>query len=111
MAQEYVLVKNESTQNLGQIAVSKSVIERIVDISVSEIEGVVLNDRSFGYNPITIKLTKTSLSVSVDVKLSYTLKVEEISEQLQARILESIELMIGYSLAVVDINIVGFTFN
>lgn len=111
MAQEYVLIKHDHSQNYGQIAVSKSVIERIVVISIDEVEGVVLVDRSFTTTPISIKLAKSQLSITVEVKLDYGKKVEEVCEKLQSKILQTIELMIGYKLAIVDIKVSGFTFN
>ncbi len=111
MAQEYVLIKHESQQDYGQIAVSKSVIERIVSISVDEVEGIILADKTFTVNPITVKLSKSQLLVAIEVKVDYSKNVEEVCEKLQAKVLQTIELMIGYKLAIVDIKVSGFTFN
>lgn len=111
MAQEYVLMKTQNKKELGQIAVSKAVIERIVTISMDDVEGVMLQDRGFNRNPLTVKLDKGQLAIVLEVKIDYNRKVEEVCEKLQEKILQMIELMIGYHYALVDIKVVGFQFN
>lgn len=48
--------------------------------------------------------------ITLDVKVKYLAKVEEICARLQAKIYDSISHMSDYSPDVIDIRIVGFLF-
>ena len=107
MAQEYLLAKNKN--QLGQIALSKSVFETIAKIAVEEEEQLALADGAFR-SALTWKITDDQLIITLDVKVKYLAKVEEICARLQAKIYDSISHMSDYSPDVIDIRIVGFLF-
>ena len=107
MAQEYLLAKNKN--QLGQIALSKSVFETIAKIAVEEEEQLALADGAFR-SALTCKITDDQLIITLDVKVKYLANVEEICARLQAKIYDSISHMSDYSPDVIDIRIVGFLF-
>ncbi len=107
MAQEYLLAKNKN--QLGQIALSKSVFETIAKIAVEEEEQLSLSEGEIR-SALTCKITDDQLIITLDVKVKYLAKVEEICARLQAKIYDSISHMSDYSPDVIDIRIVGFMF-
>lgn len=108
MAQEYIAVKQKN--DLGLIAVSKSVFQTIAQIEVEEEENVVLADATPFKNPLGCKITDDRLYLSVDIKVLYNANVNEICAKLQNKIYDSIKHMSEYAPDVIDIKVTGFLF-
>ena len=108
MAQEYLLAKNKN--NLGQIALSKSVFETIAKIALEEEEQLALAEAGPFKSALNCKITDDQLVMTLDVKVKYQVRVEDVCARLQAKIYDSISHMSDYTPDVIDIRIVGFIF-
>ena len=109
MAQEYISVK---TQNeIGVVALNKSVFTTIAKIAVDEDDAIVLNESSnlFKY-PIGCKLVDGKMVLTIEVKVKYTANVSDVFSKLQKKIFESISHMSDYTPDKIDIRVVGFIF-
>ena len=103
MAQEYIALKERN--NAGVIALSKSAFQTIAKIVVEEDENIRLADSATPFKyPISCKI------VSIDIKVKYSVNVNEESSKVQSKIFENIEHMTGYTPDIIDIHVVGFIF-
>lgn len=109
MAQEYIAVKQKN--ELGLIALSKSVFETIAQIVVEEEETLFLNDQMnpFKYS-INCKIQNDQLIISVDVKVKFDANVNKSCAKLQDKIYENIAHMTDYTPDEIDVRVVGFVF-
>ena len=73
MAQEYIAVKQKN--DLGLIAISKSVFQTIAEIEVEEEENVALAEATPFKSPLGCKITDDRLYLSVDIKVMYNANV------------------------------------
>lgn len=108
MAQEYLLAVNKS--QLGQIAFSKSVFETIAKIAVEEETQLTLAETTPFKSALNCRISDDQLVITLNVKVKYLAKVEEVCSHLQAKIYDSISHMSDYTPDVIDIRIVGFLF-
>ena len=101
MAQEYISVK---TQNeIGVVALNKSVFTTIAKIAVDEDDAIVLNESS--------NLFKYSIGCKlIDGKMVLTIEVSDVCSKRQKKIFESISHMSDYTPDKIDIRVVGFIF-
>lgn len=109
MAQEYIAVKD--TQDLGLVALSKTVFETITQIAVEDSESLVLNDKTNPFKgAISCKIQNDQLVIKVKVKVNFDANVRSVCTSLQNRIYENISHMTDYTTDVIDIKVVGFLF-
>ncbi len=108
MAQEYIAVKQKN--ELGLIAISKSVFQTIAAIEVEDEENVVLADATPFKSPLTCKIAEDRLYLSVDIKVMYNANVNEVCARLQNKIYDSIKHMSEYAPDVIDVKVTGFLF-
>ena len=97
MAQEYISVK---TQNeIGVVALNKSVFTTIAKIAVDEDDAIVLNESSnlFKY-PIGCKLIDGKMVLTIEVKVKYTANVSDVCSKLQKKISQEKFLKLTYVL-------------
>ena len=106
MAQDYVVI--EKNEENGMIAINKSVFESIANISIDDIENVVAIKQGRFNIPVTVKIEKGQLYVSVDVKVKYGANVNATAELLQNKIYENILFMTGFKASDVAVNVEGF---
>ena len=106
MAQDYVVI--EKNEENGMIAINKSVFESIANISIDDIENVVAIKQGRFNKPVTVKIEKGQLYVSVDVKVKYGANVNATAELLQNKIYENILSMTGFKASDVAVNVEGF---
>lgn len=106
MAQDYVVI--EKNEENGMIAINKSVFESIANISIDDIENVVAIKQGRFNKPVTVKIEKGQLYVSVDVKVKYGANVNATAELLQNKIYENILFMTGFKASDVAVNVEGF---
>ena len=109
MAQEYIALKERN--NAGVIALSKSAFQTIAKIVVEEDENIRLGDSATPFKyPISCKIVNDQLILSIDIKVKYSVNVNEESSKVQSKIFENIEHMTGYTPDIIDIHVVGFIF-
>ena len=60
--------------------------------------------------PISCKIVNDQLILSIDIKVKYSVNVNEESSKVQSKIFENIEHMTGYTPDIIDIHVVGFIF-
>ena len=85
MTEEYVLLKDSN--EIGKIALNKSVFSSIVNISLDEIEGVVKPEKD---DHIEIKVIKNRLEITVGVIVKNDSNVKTVCENLQKKIFDNI---------------------
>ena len=108
MAQEYICIKQ--TNEVGQIAINKKVLESIARIEVEEEHANLLPDSARFKNAVNCKISNDSIVLTVDIKIGYQLKVNEICSRLQDKIYNSILHMTGVKMDLIDIKVTGFMF-
>lgn len=109
MAQEYIALKENN--NDGMIALSKSSFATIANIVIKEDENVKLAEMSkpFKY-PLVCKITEDKLVLIMDIKVKYSVNVNDVCTKLQGKIFENIEHMTGFKPDQIDIRVSGFMF-
>lgn len=109
MAQEYIALKEKN--NLGIIALSKSAFQTIAKIVIEEDESLQLAETSTPFKyPMSCKIQNDQLILTIDVKVKYSVNVNETCNKVQSKIFENIEHMTEYTPDVIDIRVVGFIF-
>lgn len=109
MAQEYIALKESN--NTGIIALSKSAFQTIAKIVLEEDENLKPAESSTPFKyPITCKILNDQLILTIDVKVKYSVHVNDACSKVQSKIFENIEHMTGYTPDVIDIRVVGFIF-
>ena len=108
MAQEYICIKR--TNEVGQIAINKKVLESIARIEIEEEQNQLLPDSTRFKNAVNCKISNDSIALSVDIKVGYQLNVNEICSRLQDKIYNSILHMTGVKMDMIDIKVTGFMF-
>ena len=106
MAQDYVIL-NDNSEN-GLIAINKSVIQAIVEISVDDLENTVRVTETRFNHPLAVKIEKNKLFVETDIKVKYGANVAATCELLQNKIYENILFMTGFKASDVTVNVIGF---
>lgn len=107
MAQKYIQLNNEG-EGLGLIAINKSVVYAITELSIDEIENAVRIPKTRFNKPLTIKTNDNKLDIEVDVKLKYLAEVEQTCELIQNKIYENVYNMTGFRANDVKVNVIGF---
>lgn len=109
MAQEYIAVKQKN--DLGLVALSKSVFETITQIVIDEDETLVLNDPVNPFkDSLNCKIQNDQLILTMDVKIKHNVNVKDACAKLQNKIYENITHMTDYTPDVIDVRVVGFVF-
>ena len=108
MAQEYICIKK--TNDLGQIAINKKVLESIARIEIGEEEAALIPDPSRFKEAVNCKISNDSITLTIDIKIGYQLNVNDICSRLQDKIYNSILHMTGVKMDLIDIKVTGFIF-
>ena len=109
MSNEYVLIQAQG-DGLGQIAVSNSVINHIVAITVNESEFIFFDDGNIKKS-LSVKTTQNHLSIDVKVRIKYGKDVDRICKKLQEDLQRNLELMVDHQANEINLSVVGFKFN
>ena len=109
MAQDYIVIQPQN--EIGIVALNKSVFTTIARIAIDEENSIVLNESGnlFKY-PISCKLVDNKMVLTIEVKVKYTANVSDACSKLQKKIFESISHMSEYTPEKIDIRGVGFVF-
>ncbi|MCH4286629.1 MULTISPECIES: Asp23/Gls24 family envelope stress response protein [Bacillota] len=109
MAQEYIALKENN--DVGVIALSTAAFQAIAKNVIDEEENLKLaaGSKPFKY-PLSCKIVNDQLILNLDVKVKYSVNVNDTCSKVQGKIFENIEHMTGYTPDVIDIRVVGFIF-
>ena len=110
MAHEYILLKQNGSHPIGQIALTKEAFEMITRFSVEDDDGLML-DHTPLKKSIVCKIGQNKLNICVDVRVRYGKNVNQSIESLQTRIANNVFTMTYYRCSRIDVNVVGFVFN
>jgi len=104
---DYVVLKEKSSS--GMIAINKSVFQVIAEITLQDIENIVIPEQmSFQRKPVSVKIENNTLKVEADVRLKYGANVTDACGLAQSKIYENITFMTGYKPGSVKVNVIGF---
>lgn len=107
MAQEYLAMKNKEK---GMIAINTTVFETIAKICIEEEKDIVLSDPSYFKNAISCKMENDKLILTLNVKVHYNAKVNEVCSMLQDKIYNDVKFMTDCTMDMITVNVNGFTF-
>lgn len=110
MAHEYILLKQNGSHPIGQIALTKEAFEMITRFSVEDDDGLILDTTPLKKS-IVCKIGQNKLNICVDVRVRYGKNVNQSIESLQSRIANNVFTMTDYRCSRIDVNVVGFVFN
>ena len=105
MTEEYVLLKDSN--EIGKIALNKSVFSSIVNISLDEIEGVVKPEKD---DHIEIKVIKNRLEITVGVIVKNDSNVKTVCENLQKKIFDNILDMTNIKAKTITVDVLVFRY-
>ncbi len=104
---DYVVLKQDSAN--GMIAINKSVFQVISEITLQDIENIVIpTNGSFPKKAVNVKIENNQLKIEADVRVTYGANVKDACGLAQSKIFENITFMTGYTPAEVKVNVTGF---
>lgn len=108
MAQEYYAI--HTSNDNGMIALTKGVFETITEITVKEHDQVTLVESTAFKKSINVKILKDKLMIRAEVKVKYGTNVNDVCNDLQEKIFNTIQHMCDIKPDMIDISVVGFVF-
>ena len=102
MATDYIVLRESEEQ--GRIAISKSVFLSIAEITINEIENIVVTAKW----PVSVKIEDNQLKLETDVKVKYGANVNATCSLVQNKIYENILFMTGFKPSDITVNVTGF---
>lgn len=107
---DYILIQN-SDEGLGQIAVSKNVINDIVLNAIENDKNISLDEiRGIKTAPVVV-FNEDDIVIDLKVRVQYGQDVEKSCLALQNELRKQLALMVEYHNPVINFNVVGFKFN
>lgn len=106
MSKEYILISENN--DMGTIALNRSVFESIVENSEHEVEGVYTLNTSQFSNTVVVKVVDNKLNIVVNIHLKYGTNVLQVCQNLQHRISENVLNSTGITPSKIDINVLTF---
>ena len=100
----------------GEIRVSSEVISVIAGMTVSDIEGVfslIEDENTKAYSKrmitkgITIDYNQDEITVSVNIIIKYGYDISEVCREVQLKIKDALENMIGFRIKTIDVVVAG----
>lgn len=107
MSKEYYTI--EKGNNLGELNISISVFQSIVNQVIQDIDGV---DCDFGKkNSVDVTVNDNNqVSIDAEITVDYGKNVNKIVHRIQSEIISSIYQMIGFRNIKVNVNVSGINF-
>ncbi len=105
------LIIQEEHEEMGQIAISMSVINDIINNAVTMDEYVHFDEIRGIRTPADVTLNEDGLIIDLKVRVQYGQDVESSCANLQEEIRKQLELMVDYHNPVINFNVVGFKFD
>lgn len=106
----YLIIQKED-QEMGQIAISMSVINDIITNAVMLDENVHFDEIRGIKTPADVELGDNGLVIDLKVRVQYGQDVEASCANLQEEIRKQLELMVDYHNPVINFSVVGFKFD
>ena len=112
-------MKMDAEKEIGKIDISEDVIASIASLATMEIDGVVemvggltkdiAAKLSKKYPAKGVRITRDDSDISVDLflVLKYGVQIQEIASQVQEKVKHSIEVMTGFNVVQVNVNVEG----
>jgi len=106
----------------GSVQVAEEVIAIIAGTACMEVDGVVASEGNFTGNLVEmlgkknlakgVRLTvdENNVSIELNIQVRFGFKIKEVSEEVQRRVKNAIETMIGLSAPEVNVNVTGVFF-
>ena len=114
-----IRMKMDAEKEIGKIDISEDVIASIASLATMEIDGVVemvggltkdiAAKLSKKYPAKGVRITRDDSDISVDLflVLKYGVQIQEIASQVQEKVKHSIEVMTGFNVVQVNVNVEG----
>ncbi len=114
-----IRMKMDVEKEIGKIDISEDVIASIASLATMEIDGVVemvggltkdiAAKLSKKYPTKGVRITRDDSDISVDLflVLKYGVQIQEIASQVQEKVKHSIEVMTGFNVVQVNVNVEG----
>ncbi len=107
---DYLLIQ-DTNQGMGQIAVSFSVINEIINNAIDQDKNIFLDEiRGIKTAPV-VELKGEDLNILLKVRVQYGQDVEKSCRTLQNELVKQLELMVDYHNPIINFNVVGFKFD
>lgn len=107
---DYLLIQ-ETDEGMGQIAISLSVINEIVNNAIDRDKNIFLDEiRGIKTAPV-VEFKEDDLTIGLKVRVQYGQDVEKSCRALQDELVKQLELMIDYHNPIINFNVVGFKFD
>ena len=108
--------KIPSETHEGKIVYNNGILDNIVILAVSEIDGAEVflpheGDSKSAKKSVKVKQEKDGIYVSVDVVINASLSVPDMAFKIQENIKHNVEAMTGYHITNVDITVQGVIFD
>ena len=94
--------KNTPNANDGKISYNVGIVDGIVMLAISEIEGVKVASHS---KAVSVKFDKNGLLVSVEVCIDHNASVSDMAFKIQENIKHNVEAMTEYHISKVNVNV------
>lgn len=115
------MAEHEYKENVGSLKISEEVLASIAKYAAMDVEGVSsvaenattlkgLLRKSFK-RPIVIELNDDTAYISIDISLKYGVQISDIAVKVQESVKNAVQNMTGVTVAKVNVNITGITFD
>lgn len=114
---------SKEVSSIGEVLIADDVIATVAGLAATEIEGVSAMQGNFtnelvgrlGMKNLTkgvrVKLEKDSVLVDLSILMRYGYSIPKTCKAIQERVKNAIETMVGLSVSVVNVHIVGVDIN
>lgn len=107
---DYLIIQDKQ-QELGQIAISTSVVNEIILNTIDQDKNIHLDEiRGLKTIPV-VELSEESLNILLKVRVQYGQDVESSCKNLREELRKQFELMLDYHNPIINFNVVGFKFD
>lgn len=107
---DYLLIQSKD-EGLGQIAISTSVINEIIQTAIDQDKNIFLDELRGLKTAPAIEFKNNVLEIILKVRVQYGQDVEKSCNNLQKELIKQLELMVDYHNPVINFNVVGFKFD
>ncbi len=91
----------------GKVSYNSGIVSGIVNLAVSEVEGV---EMLAGKKGLKLYFEKNGIFADISVKMDYGYNVPEVAFKIQQTVKHNVEAMTKYKVAKVDVSVVGVDF-
>ncbi len=103
---EYIIV--ERNNELGRIAINKSVISSIVELSINDVENAIAIPNTRLKKSTIVKTENGKLSIAIEINLKFGANVSATCELVQNKVYENIKFMTGLIASDIMVTVANF---